>query len=671
MMETPRSDQAPTATALSSDAKRADANIADADGLTKTSPSLSIDEERIQKAESFLRNGEIENVSVSAKRDFLEKKAGMSSHEVDAAMKRVAKRGELDRFDENRDYERRGSDDRYRSGEIDSYGHGRDIQRRYQDDRLDDRDSYRNRHERDYRMDDRRGQVYEPTLQHSQPRYYDSNTMNPPYAQGVSPDQIEEQQRSRSSEFSLFSWAGGFSLGVVCLAALRWLNGGDFVLFPPPSVSDSIRLQRRHIQKDNRSDGNDAEETSDTNDQEEDITPLLEHVLEGSEEEEEADSELDDEALQSILNGTANAHNLHPGENQPSYEDLVLEIRALASAVHSYREEQERANRATAAKVGRGMTDDVMDLLREDKKNKDEAKLPAKGTENVDASTIRSLLKDLSDDLTQLKLSLSKSNERKNSDVDNGGISETIGSEPVESTCGDEERSSETDLLTILNSSMEKLQKVIDVIEVPQGDQIDNKDTFVVAEGTGSRPSQLPQPIEETNSLTTGESVEDSLLPQSAPVETEPSSETEPNTHDVERALKTLSSTNGDNELRVGAQMLYLYCMNISKNPTIPRYRKIYTNNSTFQKKVGSLNGAKELLSAVGFVEGTNFFEWGGSSDTSMDTEASLDLALVALDMMRKGTKTVEETSNQTLLEEHSDPNETTLPGSAATSSSD
>ncbi|KAL7480466.1 hypothetical protein ACHAW6_006161 [Cyclotella cf. meneghiniana] len=668
-METPVSDHAPAATALSSDVNRADSNKVEANGSVKTLPSLSMDEERIQKVESFLRNGEIENVSASAKREFLENKVGMSSLEVDAAMQRVAKKGGLDRLNDLRDVDRSGAEARYRSSQIESDGRGRGIQRRYEDDPRDDRYSYGGRHERDYQMADRRGPVYEPTLQHSQPRYYDLNAMNPPHANGISADQIEEQ-RGRSSEFSLFPWAGGFSLGVVCLAALRWLNGGDFVLFPPPSISDSMRMQSQHVQKESHSDGNDAEEASVQNDQEEDVTPPLEDTAEENEENAASDFEMNDEALHSILNGTPNAHHLHPEDTQPSYEELLSEIRALTSAVHSYREEQERANRTTVAKVGRGLTDDVMELLKEDKKNKDQTAAPARRTESVEISSIRSLLREISDDLIQLKQSLSRSKESNNDDAGSDKHSETNGSEPVGSTRGDENSSDETVLLTILDSSLEKLQNILDAIEGSKEEQNDKKDTFVVNEETESQPKKSLSPIEEINSLASGVSVDDSPLPRSAHVEVQASDESEPNTHDVEEALKTLSSTNGDEELKVGAQMLYLYCMNISKNPTIPRYRKIYTNNSTFQKKVGILNGAKELLCAVGFVEKTHFFEWANPTDTSMETEASLDLALVALDMMRKSTKTVDDTSSQTFRKEQSESHETTLPGSAATSSS-
>mmetsp|Transcript_5922 Transcript_5922/g.13016 ORF Transcript_5922/g.13016 Transcript_5922/m.13016 type:complete len:110 (-) Transcript_5922:293-622(-) len=71
----------------------------------------------------------------------------------------------------------------------------------------------------------------------------------------------------------------------------------------------------------------------------------------------------------------------------------------------------------------------------------------------------------------------------------------------------------------------------------------------------------------------------------------------------LEGALATLANSNDAADLKAGAQMLYLYCLNMSKNPSVPRYRKIYTNNATFKNKVGNFAKAGELLVAVGFEE--------------------------------------------------------------------
>lgn len=116
----------------------------------------------------------------------------------------------------------------------------------------------------------------------------------------------------------------------------------------------------------------------------------------------------------------------------------------------------------------------------------------------------------------------------------------------------------------------------------------------------------------------------------------------------LEDALRTLATNNDAQTLKVGAQMLYLYCRNISQNASVPRYRKIYTNNNTFRSKVGNLVGAKDFLMAVGFVEHAkeNLYEWseqqaGGDGGENIDTEAmiksKLDFALVALELMKNG----------------------------------
>mmetsp|Transcript_8687 Transcript_8687/g.17488 ORF Transcript_8687/g.17488 Transcript_8687/m.17488 type:complete len:111 (+) Transcript_8687:1-333(+) len=71
-----------------------------------------------------------------------------------------------------------------------------------------------------------------------------------------------------------------------------------------------------------------------------------------------------DKTVNNILNGTADARTFHPSPAQPSFDNLVLEIRSLTSAIHSFRDAQERANRVVSAKVGRDVTDDAMDFLR-------------------------------------------------------------------------------------------------------------------------------------------------------------------------------------------------------------------------------------------------------------------------------------------------------------------
>lgn len=68
-------------------------------------------------------------------------------------------------------------------------------------------------------------------------------------------------------------------------------------------------------------------------------------------------------------------------------------------------------------------------------------------------------------------------------------------------------------------------------------------------------------------------------------------------------AIGQLVRDNPSEQLVAGAQLLYLYVVNVSSHPRVPRYRKIYCNNESFQRHVAELRGARELLASVGFVE--------------------------------------------------------------------
>ena len=71
----------------------------------------------------------------------------------------------------------------------------------------------------------------------------------------------------------------------------------------------------------------------------------------------------------------------------------------------------------------------------------------------------------------------------------------------------------------------------------------------------------------------------------------------------LKKAVLKLVVENANDKLVAGAQLLYLYVLNVFTHPRVPRYRKIYCNNESFQSHVAELLGARELLAAVGFVE--------------------------------------------------------------------
>lgn len=88
----------------------------------------------------------------------------------------------------------------------------------------------------------------------------------------------------------------------------------------------------------------------------------------------------------------------------------------------------------------------------------------------------------------------------------------------------------------------------------------------------------------------------------------------ETGTHAVASALRRLILENDATTVRVCAQMLYLYTINLANEPGIPRYRKIFTSNESFER-VDKLKGGRELLRAVGFQDRDDVLEWEPGDD--------------------------------------------------------
>jgi len=664
----------------------------------KSSTTISpprIDEENIAKAEAFLRNDEIHDLPTKSKRKYLASKAGMTPQEIDVALERVAgKEGMMMGAHDNDDGEnaknknrssrsphdrednygragqsgsQRHSDDQFRDGQ---QGHGRTPNNQHYQD-----DPYRNNHPRGPMEQQRR-----PPPHHDTPPHDNSNNMQnmQPY-----PGATETQDMTPSSSF-LPAWAGGISLGIFTLAALRWLNGGDFVLFPPPTASEPRGMESTigSSMKDDEPLSSIHEEDTDESDsqQEEEEDNLPEENAQYDDEEDSRSNE--DDELNMILKGTANAQHFHTHNPHPAPNELVLEIRALTSAIHSHRDVQERANRAVSKQVGKGMTDDAMDFLRQ-KKSEVEVPLQTSGAdvsfEGKDIGlTVASMLTEVAGDLSLLKQSILESA----GDSDGVGAGNEHFDELSEVLDGAKEADSgdkgEEDPFNQIDEVMEKMKKVLAPNEVDAGkngneehatqidmvttkiqkmlaivgnlnekggvDSIDKKSNEAAAvekESTlspepnaTSTASPTPNIIQQTDEKTQRSETPPQLS----------SNETAQTNDQLEEALKTLANNNTPEDLKVGAQMLYLYCLNISKNPSVPRYRKIYTNNKTFRDKVGNLVGATDFLSAVGFVGRTTHFEWAPQSeDASLVTKSRLDFALVALELMKNGSKVNEE----------------------------
>jgi hypothetical protein len=541
---------------------------------TSASPStVVIDEEKVKKAISFLRNTEIQDISPSEKRKYLTS-VGMTQDEIDTALDRMALAKPV------------GS-----------------------------RSSHQQQQQHNH---------YGPHRSPGMPQnnHYLTNNHN----MGGN-NYREDLEGDTSNNFSFSSWVGGFCMSAFCLAALRWLNGGDFVLIPPPMAGNNnmsavgrIKLSNDDTQ-DNEDNTDDGEESNESN------------YLQDDE-----DASYGDPDLKMILNdGSANHEILHGNNNQEdssSFEDLVMEVKSLSLAITSFREEQDRANRVTAAQLGKGVTDDAMDFLRQQKpvllKKSGET-----AVDKMDLARIISLITEMVHGLTQLKDSFSDEK------ID---VEENDTTKKNENDANDDD--DETDVSSKINIALEKGKEVLALIQNADetGIGINNIDSEQIAplnerrsdSDNGSERTKSGDSEEADSGTIEQEVISSSSVGDNADGDT---SVVDDKSEDLEKALQVLSSQNKAEELKVGANMLYLYCKNLSKNPTVPRYRKIYTNNNSFKSKVGNLAGACDFLFALGFVERSNFFEWSPPNETSSDTKSQLDFALVALELLQKGTR--------------------------------
>jgi len=556
------------------------------DKSTTSSSTPITDEDNIQKAISFLRNNEIRDVSPSEKRKYLTTK-GINQDEIDTALDRLAttttaaatdraQGGSLDR-DEGRPYQHRQPKQQHYQQQQNQYG----------------------------------GPLHStgplpPYQNHMQPP---SNSMNNFGPNNNNMGNIRPEEGGESSFLSFSSLAGGFCMSTFCLAAVRWLNGGDFVLFPPP-IAEGRYIKQDSNETQNEDDNEDEETT--------DHLSETSHNSQGS----------GDPDISMILNGTANNESDVHGNNQEqsSFEDLVMEVKALSTTINSFREEQDRANRVATAQLGKGVTDDAMDFLRQQKPPVVQKKGDVAAIDKKDVSRITSLITEMVEELSQVKDSLGDVTvEDENSNTENDD---------------DDKKTDHTELSSKIDIAIGKGREILALVKSPDESSIDK-----------IQPQQAPLAEQENDEKDSDQDSnntaqeekgikddnEDKTESDSTPAADDSSGESsdiDQNSKDLEEALKILSQKNESGELKIGAQMLYLYCKNLSKNPTVPRYRKIYTNNNSFKKKVGNLVGAKEFLSALGFVERTNFFEW---SETSPGTKSQLDFALVALEQIQKG----------------------------------
>ena len=343
----------------------------------------------------------------------------------------------------------------------------------------------------------------------------------------------------------------GGMLGLTAAAAVRWLNGGDFALFPPPTTivqgggGEGQYFHSRGAQEDNVDDDDDDSRISRNCDEDDPHEP---------------------EPTLASMNDNIRA--------------LSQQVQELAALVKAQAESQQRLlktrNMQHATTATTQFTDQSMALLRRSQKP---------------LAEVKALLE-------QLTTTTTSSSE--NEDIQKA--------------------------LNLLNKHLQG-----------ESDQHQQQQQQAQHHQAQYQPTSiLPNAniVNDVNITATSTTQSISLL---------------------RNAIQRLAlDTNNIADLQCACQVLHLYVLHLSSNPHVPRYRKIFTTNDTFQKVEKLLPGGAgiDLLHAVGFVQkqeqqqngGGNCLEW--KPENEQDALRTLQYASTALAILKSSSSTTATTTN-------------------------
>lgn len=386
------------------------------------------------------------------------------------------------------------------------------------------------------------------TTSHVVPPTYPSWPTSSPYY----PQPPEMNAPTHPGMVPLWLTLGGF-LGVAAAAAVRWLNGGDFCLFPPPQL---LSVPSNAMQDEPVASEPEHGRLSSSNQQ------LGQPCLP---EDYETDYDLlEEEETSPMANGV---------KHQQEESWLARQVQSLTQTMETHVRFQER----------------LLQVLANETTNRSMNLLVSKNTNEKanDTPETKALLLLLWTKLVEIRVELSN-------------LHLTLASSAATTTAIG--RTSQED-----DGAVQRIQHTLDELESCIR-QLNNTSTMTIATNSEAvqvgvksdaditAVPQLQQQIQ--NELDVTEQPDDML-----PLRDLPS---------LKDVIRTLAENNFPAALRVGAKLLYLYVIHLLSNPHVPRYRKIFTANESFAK-VQQLQGGVDLLRAVGFVERDNCWEWQSS----------------------------------------------------------
>lgn len=453
----------------------------------------------------------------------------------------------------------------------------------------------------------------------SSPYYQTTRSYSDPYGQYPSPPIGEEEEDYVATKVT--AWiAVGSVLGLTAAAAFRWLNGGDFALFPPALINHQ---KKRQLQDQNNTLLNSSQQDRQEHvvqriDQASQRQTALDHshlVLNHNNQQirdelsyiEEEIAEYDDDDYDEY-DGTKDLDQ-QSGER---LQKLEHHVNKLVETVQSSGDRQERLLKRLLAEKDREITDQAIGFLKSQKQQNESDSCDQK--ENGVAS-LHSQINDTMKDLSLLREDMMKfhENEIGNIAVADKAVPSRIVSDAI------------VNWDTKLNNVCQKfeelglsLQSTIGPTTQISTDQLSSEsyalriETLQASDTVSVDSDSKVLSQNQFNSCTTSNTVDDNHSSISTVTR-------------VIEAFTTLLLENDDiTKLKAATQLLYLYVWNLSNHPTIPRYRKIHTTNDTYKKQIEPLNGARELLLAVGFIPSESNTNFIGSRVVPNQTKSNM-----------------------------------------------
>lgn len=395
-----------------------------------------------------------------------------------------------------------------------------------------------------------------------------SHNQYPPYQEVVA----EENSFSRATTLV---GVGGL-LGWTAAAAYRWLNGGEFSMFPPPPSTTTLTA----IGTNNTAATIHGEAASSRHDADAGQNRPVGHSYHAS-------------SSSTHWNGNHN-HTVQESARSDATEKLAEQVQRLIAALQKQSEEhRELVKRLSQQNDTRKTNESMQRLLREQQQQQKIENVNSNATVAETAATMAVFCK-----LAEIQVELAS-------------IQRTVKDSPVDTEKWDDR----------LDATLEQIQSCLSKLNP------ENKDSSAsIFDATPTRP-KMPWMHESTTSEGVNNKTENLDETEGPPTTT--------NTNAVADAFRQLVLENDPTQLRVGAQLLYLYAINLANHSKIPRYRKIFTSNESFQK-VNTLKGGRELLRALGFEDADNWLEWKpGNEEEEAYYLSQLNEVSVALGILK------------------------------------